>query len=173
MKKSLALFGLFLCVHFGFAQQQPFLRVDYRSTLLGDRIDILEGPNILNKQEVMELMRYHPEALTRYQMSVKKQQTSRWLDAAATVTTLGIVGLSFVPAQSSSFDTRNTLMLPLLISSVGLGIVSGIFRRSSRNMTREAVDLYNFSPKEQKPSYFDDGLTYYHIPDFVGFQIRF
>jgi hypothetical protein len=40
-------------------------------------------------------------------------------------------------------------------------------------MTREAVDLYNFSEKKADPIYFDDGLTYYSIPDFIGVQIRF
>lgn len=154
-------------------QQQPFLRIDYRSTFIGDRIDILDGPRVLTKQEVFQLMQTQPEAFEKYQMAMKKQRTSKWLDGTTFLATAGVIALSFIPPQSSSYSTRSNLLLPLSITTIGLGIASGFFRRSSRNMTKEAVDLYNFSEKKSDPIYFDDGLTYYTIPEFVGFQIRF
>jgi len=164
---------LMVCVMAEVHGQQPFLRIDYRQTFLGDRINILDGPKVLSKQEIYQLMQTNPEAFETYQMALKKQSTSKWLDGGAFLASVGVIALSFIPPQSSSYSTRNKLFIPLAVTTVGLGIASGFYRRSSRNMTREAVDLYNFSEKKADPIYFDDGLTYYSIPDFVGFQIRF
>jgi hypothetical protein len=154
-------------------QEYPFLRIDYRQTFLGDRIDILDGPKVLNKEEVYQLMQTQPEAFETYQMALKKQRTGKLLDGGAFLTSIGVIALTFIPPQSASYNTRNNLLLPAMISTLGLGIASGFYRRSSRNITREAVDLYNFSEKKAEPIYFQDGLTHYSIPDFIGFQIRF
>lgn len=156
-----------------YGQEYPFLRIEYRETLIGDRIDILDGPKVLTKQEVYQLMQAQPEAFEKYQMAMKKQRTSKLLDGATVLTSAAVLVLSLIPPQSSSYNTRNNLLLPAMISTLGLGIASGFYRRSSRNITREAVDLYNFSEKKADPIYFDDGLTYYRIPDFIGVQIRF
>jgi hypothetical protein len=119
------------------------------------------------------MMQTQPTAFEKYQQARKKQSTSKWLDGVTLLTTVGVVGLSLISPQSSTSNTRNNLIIPLVITTFGLGIASGFYRRSSRNMTKEAVDLYNFSEKKTDPIYFDDGLTYYNIPDFIGFQIRF
>ncbi|MCR9014171.1 hypothetical protein [Aquiflexum gelatinilyticum] len=171
--KKLSFALLLVCLVSEVYGQEPFLRIDYRQTFLGDRIDILDGPKVLNKEEVYRLMQTQPEAFETYQMALKKQKTGKLLDGGAFLTSMGVIALSFIPPQSASYSTRNNLLLPLAIATVGIGIASGFYRRSSRNLTREAVDLYNFSEKKPDPIYFDDGLTYYTIPDFVGFQIRF
>jgi len=171
--KKLSFALLFVCFITEVFGQQPFLRIDYRQTFLGDRIDILDGPKVLNKEEVYRLMQTQPEAFETYQMALKKQKTGKLLDGGAFLTSIGVIALSFIPPQSASYSVRNNFFIPLAITTVGIGIASGFYRRSSRNLTREAVDLYNFSEKKPDSIYFDDGLTYYTIPDFVGFQIRF
>ena len=173
MKILFYAFFMFCGLSQAFGQQQPFLRVEYRETFIGDRIDILDGPRVLTKEEVFQMMQTQPTAFEKYQQAMKKQRTSKLLDGATFLTTVGVIALSFIPPQSSSYNTRNNLLLPAVITTLGLGIASGFYRRSSRNMTKEAVDLYNFSEKKKDPIYFDDGLTYYNIPDFIGFQIRF
>lgn len=171
--KKLSFALLLICFITEVYGQQPFLRIDYRQTFLGDRIDILDGPKVLTKQEIYQLMQTNPEAFETYQMALKKHSTGKWLDGGAFLASVGVIALSFIPSQSSSYSSRNKLFIPLAVTTVGLGIASGFYRRSSRNMTRKAVDLYNFSEKKADPLYFEDGLTYYNIPDFVGFQIRF
>jgi hypothetical protein len=173
MKKVFFLLVLLFIMKNGFCQDQPFLRIDYRSTFLGDRIDILDGPRVLNKEEVYQLMQYQPEAFEKYQLALKKQQVGKILDGFTALSSIGVLVLSFIPPESSSYNTRNNLLLPAMIATLGAGIASGFYRRSSRNLTREAVDLYNFSEKKSEPIYFDDGLTYYRIPDIMTVKIRF
>ncbi|WP_111669332.1 hypothetical protein [Algoriphagus litoralis] len=136
------------------AQESPFLQVETKRNFFNQKLIVLEGPKQLQKEEVMTLMASNPEALVRYEQAMRKQTISVALSAVEVGLFVGTMVFIFAPQQQSS--TMSNLFWPLSIGTVVVGIASGVYRRSAGNLTREAVDLYNFGSQNGPPVYFQD-----------------
>jgi len=148
------------------AQYQPYLTVDYRNNIIGQVIDIYDGPQKLSKVQVLELMESDPDVNDLYRAALRKQRVAFGLDIASTAILIGSTVYIFAPSSQSR---PNNLYLPLVISSLGVGIASGFYRRSARNLTRQAVDMYNFGAPKSQPSHYFEG----NIPQTKIFSYRF
>lgn len=136
------------------AQENPFLRVEMNRNFFSQKLIVLEGPKPLSKQEVMTIMASDPEALATYQQAQRKHTISVALSVVEAGLFVGTMVFIFAPQQQSS--TMSNLFWPLSIGTVVVGIVTGVYRRSAGNLTREAVDLYNFGSQSGPPVYFED-----------------
>lgn len=119
-----------------------YLKMKIEGNLIGQKINIYDGPNLLNKAQIRTLMENRPEIFANYEKAIRKQTFSNILD----LTGLGldlIFTWYFISPQFQS-STPNDILLPLLLANIGLDIVSGQVRRSARNLTRSALDRYNF-----------------------------
>lgn len=154
MRKLIFIVFLLFFAHHSFGQYEPYLTVDYRNNIIGQVIDIYDGPQKLNKAQILDLMSSDTEVFEVYQSALRKQRINLGLDIARTAVFLGSTYYLIVPQPQSSQPSN--LYLPLVVSVLGIDIVAGFFRRSARNLTRQAVDLYNFgTPKNQASPYFD------------------
>lgn len=136
------------------AQENPFLQVETKRNFLGQKLIVLEGPKPLRKEEVMTIMASDPEALARYEQALGKQNISVALSVVEAGLFVGTMVFIFAPQQQSS--TMSNLFWPLSIGTAVVGIVTGVYRRSAGNLTREAVDLYNFGNQNGPPVYFKE-----------------
>nr|WP_287938112.1 hypothetical protein [Algoriphagus sp.] len=152
--KFLFVFLLVGIYSFSNAQEKPFLRVDVRQNLLTRKIDVLDGPKRLRKSELITLLQSDPEALARYEKALAKQNVNDALSLVDMGLFLGTSVLAVAPRQQSSSLSR--LAWPLMIGGFVVGIVSGVYRREARNLTREAIDLYNFGGGTSDPVYFEE-----------------
>ena len=136
------------------AQEQRLLRVDVRQNLLTQKIDVLDGPRMLSVPEVKTLMQNDPEALSLYEKSRNKHR----VDVILSILDLGLMAgttvLAFAPQQQSS--QVSNLFWPSVIATAAVTITAGFFRREARNLSREAIDLYNFGTPDGSPVYFQD-----------------
>lgn len=155
MRKLLVILSLFFFSHHSFGQYEPYLTVDYRNNLIGQVIDIYDGPQKLNKAQVLSLMSSDPEVYEVYKAALRKQRINLSLDIARTALFLGSTFYLIVPQPQSSQPSN--VYLPLVLSALGIDIVAGFYRRSARNLTRQAVDLYNFGPPQNQSSPYFDG----------------
>ncbi|MBC6366382.1 hypothetical protein [Algoriphagus sp. AK58] len=155
MKKHLFVFFLIGLAWSASAQDLPFLRVDVRQNLLTQKIDILDGPRPLSKNEVITILQTNPESLAIYEKAMRKQQINTALAVVDLGLLVGTTVLIFTPQQQSS--TLSNLFWPIAIGTAAVGIVSGVFRREARNLTRDAIDTYNFGNKNfSPPVYFEE-----------------
>ncbi len=136
------------------AQEQRLLRVDVRQNLLTQKIDVLDGPRMLSVPEVRTLMQNDPEALSLYEKSRNKQRVNVILSIVDLGLITGATVLAFSPQQQSS--QVSNLFWPSVIASAAVTITAGIFRREARNLSREAIDMYNFGNPSGPPVYFQD-----------------
>lgn len=136
------------------AQENPFLRVETKRNFFNQKVEILDGPRSLSKQEVTVLLSEDPDALTIYQKSLRRNTINSMLAAMELGLFVGTAYLVFAPQQQSS--TISNLFWPFTIGTLAVGIASGIYRRDVRNLTREAVDLYNFGNQKGPPVYFKE-----------------
>lgn len=153
--KRAGLIALFIFIYWsGFSQTRPYLQLDIRQNFLTQKIDFLDGPKVLSKAEIESLMAEStPETADLYLRSMAQQRIASIMAIGGLAATIGTTIYVISPQQQSS-QTSN-LFFPLLISSVALEIGSGIFKRKSRNLAREAVDSYNFGRSDQ-PVYFEE-----------------
>jgi hypothetical protein len=128
--------------------------MESKRNFFNQKIDILEGPKVLNKQEVTLMLSSDPESLALYQKSLRRQTISNVLSGLELGLFVGSSYLVFAPQQQSS--TISNLYWPMLIGTLATGIVSGIFRRDVRNLTRESIDLFNFGNQTGPPVYFQE-----------------
>lgn len=123
----------------------PYLRMDVRQNFIGEKIDIYDGPNLLDKARIRTLMEEKPELYVDYQKALNKQKVVLGLDLTGLA--MSILTLTYLVAPQSQPSTPNNLLIPLVFTSLGLGIVSNQFKRSARNLTRHALDRYNFGDR--------------------------
>lgn len=153
-KTFLGLFLIILTQSTLQAQETPFLRVETKRNFFNQKVEVLDGPRSLRKNEVTILLAEDPDALAIYQKSLKRTTISSMLAATELGLFVGTAYLVFAPQQQSS--TISNLFWPFTIGTLVVGIASGIYRRDVRNLTREAVDLYNFGNQNGPPVYFQD-----------------
>lgn len=149
--------GILLTVfiqHFSTAQENPFLRIETKRNFFNQKIQVLDGPKVLRKEEVTILLSSDPEALALYQKSLRRHTISNALSGLELGLFAGSTFLVFAPRQQSS--TISNLYWPLLIGTIATGVVSSIFRRDVRNLTRESIDIFNFGNQTGPPVYFQD-----------------
>lgn len=149
--------GVFLGILFQsnvFAQDSPFLRVETKRNILTQKVEVFEGSKPLRKQDVMLLLSEDPEAWALYQKSLRRQK----INVALSVLNVGLfAGSTFlVISPQSQSSTFSNLFWPITLGTLGVGIVSGILSGDVRNLTREAVDLYNFGNQNGPPVYFQE-----------------
>jgi hypothetical protein len=123
----------------------PYLKMDVRRNFFGEKIDIYDGPNLLDKARIRSMMESRPEMYADYQKALQKQNISVGLDMGKLAVDLLV--LTYVISPQFQSSAPSNLLIPLIITDVGLGIASGQFRRSARNLTRKALDLYNFGDR--------------------------
>ncbi|WP_373521511.1 hypothetical protein [Aquiflexum sp.] len=132
----------------------PYLRMDVRLNFIGEKIDIYDGPNLLDKARIRTLMEEKPEMYADYKKALNKQKVVLGLDLTGLVVSL--LTLTYIVSPRSQPSTQNSLLIPFVFTGLGLGIASNQFKRSARNLTRHALDRYNFGnryvPVVRQPS---------------------
>lgn len=123
----------------------PYLRMDVRSNFIGEKIDIYDGPNLLDKARIRTLMEEKPEMYADFQKALNKQKVVFGLDLTGFV--VNLLTLTYIVSPRSQPSTQNSLLIPLVFTGLGLGIASTQFKRSARNLTRHALDKYNFGDR--------------------------
>lgn len=137
-----------------FCQETPYLQLNIRDNFLTQKIDFLEGPKVLSKLEIQQLMAsVDPETQNLYRRSVNQGKLNTVFALGGLASTVGGLVLIISPQQQSY--TASNLLIPLLITEVALTILSGVFKRNARNLAREAVDSYNFG-RTDSPVYFEE-----------------
>ena len=166
------IFGILLIVlvqNVSIAQENPFLRVESKRNFFNQKVDVLDGPKVLRKEEVTILLSNDPESLMLYQKSLRRQTISNVLAGLELGLFVGSTYLIFAPQQQSS--TISNLFWPLMLGTLVTGVASGIFRRDVRNLTRESIDLFNFGNQTGPPVYFQENRVDQPIFSF-NFPIR-
>lgn len=125
--------------------QGHYLTMDVRANLLGEKIDIYDGPNLLGKAQIRTLMENRPDMYADYLKALRKQKMSFALDLGSLALDLVFIAYFISPQLLSS--TPNDILIPLTFTNIGLGIISGQVRRSARNLTRSALYRYNFGDR--------------------------
>jgi hypothetical protein len=134
-----------------------YLKMDFRQNFLGEKIDIYDGPNLLDKARIRTLMQDNQGIYEEYQKALNKQKISFGLDITGLL--VDIVLISYVISPRFQSSAPSNLLIPLVIVDLGINILSSQFRRSARNLTRHALHRYNFGDRalplaRQNPSEF-------------------
>lgn len=124
---------------------EPYLRMDVRFNFIGQKIDIYDGPNRLDKARIRTLMEERPDIYPDYQKALNKQKVSFVLDLTGLSLTLLTTAYVFTTQFQSS--TTSNLVIPFVITNLSLNLTSSLLRRSARNLTRHALNKYNFGEK--------------------------
>lgn len=122
-----------------------YLKMDFRQNFLGEKIDIYDGPNLLDKARIRTLMQDNQEIYEEYQKALNKQKISFGLDITGLL--VDIVLISYVISPQFQSSAPSNLLIPLIIVEFGISILSSQFRRSARNLTRNALHRYNFGDR--------------------------
>lgn len=120
----------------------PYLKMDVRQNFLGEKIDIYEGPNLLNKQRLNQIKRDFPELQSYLESAERAQNWSVALDIVSLVSNL--VFISYVAFPEFQSSAPSNLIIPLFVVDLGVGISSSVIRRNARNRTRLALQQFNF-----------------------------
>jgi hypothetical protein len=122
-----------------------YLKMDFRQNFLGEKIDIYDGPNLLDKARIRTLMQDNQEIYEEYKKALNKQKISFGLDITGLL--VDIVVISYVISPQFQSSAPSNLLIPLVFANLGLNIASSQFRRSARNLTRHALHRYNFGDR--------------------------
>jgi hypothetical protein len=120
----------------------PYLKMDVRQNFLGEKIDIYEGPNLLNKQRLNQIKLDFPELQSYLQSAERAQNWSVALDIVSLAS--NIVFISYVAFPQFQSSAPSNLIIPLFVVDLGVGISSSVIRRNARNRTRLALQQFNF-----------------------------
>ena len=123
----------------------PYLRMDVRFNFIGEKIDIYDGPNLLDKARIRTLMEGRPDMYADYQKALNKQRISFAMDLTGMA--LNLLTLTYIVSPQFQSSTPSNLLIPLVFTNLGLGIASGQIQRRARNLTRHALDRYNFGDR--------------------------
>lgn len=122
-----------------------YLKMKIEGNLIGQKINVYDGPNMLNKAQIRTLMENRPDMYADYEKALRRQTFANLLDWAGLGLDLVFTWYFISPQFQSS--TPNDILLPLVFANLGLDIVSGQVRRSARNLTRSALYRYNFGDR--------------------------
>ncbi|TDQ17541.1 hypothetical protein DFQ04_2195 [Algoriphagus boseongensis] len=122
--------------------EEVFLSMDESAGFFGSKIDIYEGPMKLDKSQVMSRMQSKPEVRELYDKIFSRQKVSTVAQVANTAVQFGIIFFALASEPQSS--ALNKTLIPLTMTGIGLNIFSGAYDRKTRNLTREALLLYNY-----------------------------
>ena len=124
--------------------QGPYLKMDVRPIFFGggQKIDLYDGPNLLNKQRLNQIKLDYPELQAFLQKAEKAQNWSLALDILTLASQL--VFVTYVASSQLQSSLSSNLLFPLFVVDVGAGISSRIVRRNARNHTRMALHRFNF-----------------------------
>jgi hypothetical protein len=122
-----------------------YLKMDFRQNFFGEKIDIYDGPNLLDKARIRTLMEEKPEVYADYRKALNQQKISFGLDMTSLAVDIVVIAYIISPQFQSS--TPSNLLIPLIFTNIGLSIASSQYRRSARNLTRHALDRYNFGDR--------------------------
>jgi hypothetical protein len=154
MKKIGIILLLVLATSVAYSQETPYLQLTIRDNFLTQKIDFLEGPKVLSKLEIQQLMAsVDSETQDLYRRSMNQGKLNSVFAIGGLATTVGTLVYVISPQQQSS--TASNLIWPLVITNTAFGILSGVFKRNARNLAREAVDSYNFG-RTDAPVYFEE-----------------
>lgn len=140
-----------------FCQETPYLQLNIRDNFLTQKIDFIEGSKVLSKLEIQQLMAsVDPETQDLYRRSMNQGKLSGAFAIGSLAATVG--GLVYIISPQQQSSTASNLIWPILIADLSMSILSGVFKRSARNLAREAVDSYNFG-RSNAPVYFEENRT--------------
>jgi hypothetical protein len=115
--------------------------MDIRNNFLGPKIDIYEGPMLLQNQQVQARLRSNGEAYRMFEQVLRRQKVSTATNVVNSALGIGILFLAV--GHESQSSSRNEVLLPLAFTGVGINVFSSFFERRTRNLTREALNRYN------------------------------
>ena len=119
-----------------------FLSMDVTDGFLGPKIDIYEGPMLLETDQVLSRLQANPEALELYEKILRREKVSTVTNVVNSALGIGVFFLAVgFESQSSS---QNDLLIPLTFTGVGLNVFSRFYDRKTRNLTRDALYKYNY-----------------------------
>ena len=119
-----------------------FLSIDVMDSFFGPKINIYEGPMVLEKDQVLARFQSNPEALQLYKQVLKREKVSTVANVVNSALGIGVFFLAVgFESQSSS---QNDLLIPLTFTGVGLNIFSRFYERKTRNLTRDVLYKYNY-----------------------------
>lgn len=121
---------------------EAFLSMDVMGSFFGPKINIYEGPMVLEKDQVLTRFQSNPEALQLYEQVLRREKVSTVAKVVNSALGIGIFFLAVgFESQSSS---QNDLLIPLTFTGVGLNIFSRFYERKTRNLTRDVLYKYNY-----------------------------
>jgi hypothetical protein len=144
-----------------------YLKMKIEGNLIGQKINIYDGPNMLNKAQIRTLMENRPDMYADYEKAIRKQNFANILEVADIGLTLVFTWYFISPQFQSS--TPNDILFPLMFADIGLSIITGQVKRSARNHTRSALDRYNFGEAAVPVS--RNSVNQPPIANFVSFGI--
>lgn len=119
-----------------------YLTMDIRNNFLGPKIDIYEGPMLLQNQQVQARLRSNEEAYRMFEQVLRRQKVSTVTNVVNSALGIGILFLAV--GNESQSSSRNEVLLPIAFTGVGINVFSSFFERRTRNLTREALYRYNY-----------------------------
>ena len=119
-----------------------FLSMDKSAGFFGSKIDIYEGPMLLQNAQVLSRLQSNEVALRMFEKVIKRQKVSTVTNVANTALSFGIMFVALGTKRQSS--TQDQILLPLTFTGIGLNVFSSFFDRRTRNLTREALHRYNY-----------------------------
>jgi len=120
-----------------------YLRMDLRDGFLAPKIDIYEGPMLLQKDQVLSRLQENEQSYQLYEQVLKRQKVSTVAHIVNSALGIGILFVVLGYEQQSS--SQNDLLIPMTLSGIGLNIFSRNYDRKTRNLTREVLHGYNYS----------------------------
>lgn len=119
-----------------------FLSMDVMDGFFGPKINLYEGPMVLEKDQVLTRFQSNPEALQLYEQVLRREKVSTVANVVNSALGIGVFFLAVgFESQSSS---QNDLLIPLTFTGVGLNIFSRFYERKTRNLTRDVLYKYNY-----------------------------
>ncbi len=120
----------------------PYLKIDFRQNILGEKIDIYDGPNLLGKKDINRYREDYPEFVEYFQKAQRNQNWSFALDILNLASSL--VFVAYIASPHLQSYTPSNFIVPLTVVNAGISISSGLVRRAARNQTRIALMKFNF-----------------------------
>ncbi|MDG1277331.1 MAG: hypothetical protein P8O16_08630 [Algoriphagus sp.] len=119
-----------------------YLRMDVKDGFLAPKIDIYEGPMLLQKDQVLSRLQANEQAYQLYEQVLKRQKVSTVTHIANAALGIGVIFAAIGYEQQSS--SQNDLLIPMSLTGIGLGIFSKNYDRKTRNLTRKVLQGYNY-----------------------------
>jgi hypothetical protein len=119
-----------------------YLTMDVSQGFSGTKIDIYEGPMLLQNTQVLSRLKSNEEAYRLFEQVIKRQKVSAVTNVANSALGFGIMFVAIGFERQSS--TQSQILLPMTLTGIGLNVFSSFFDRRTRNLTREALHRYNY-----------------------------